>query len=903
VFLFKKAWRLFSSARRFAVSRRPSFRPQLEDLEGRQLLSTFYVAPTGSDANDGLSLATPFKTIQHGLNAAAMPGDTVLVRGGSYHEQLTLSHSGSPQNPITLAAYNGEHPVVTGTGVASQVLFGNSVVAVVKMVNVSYVKLIGFELAHDNGVASQTDAYGVFVQGSGSDVEIRHNTIHDITGLVIKDGQDNVGYGGAGIQVYGSSRTKPYDGVVIDHNTIYNCQPGDSETETLTVNGNITNFQITNNLIHDNNNIGIDMIGGEADVFNLNDGTLGLPVARNGVCSNNIVYKIHANYGGGYAGGIYVDGGQNITITHNISYQNDMGLEVGAENHGYVASGVVAENNLFYNNRQGGLVFGGYDWTRGRVKNCTFINNTIYNSDTSNSGQGQLQINYASNNLVANNIFVASANNVLISSPYPSSNINNTLNNNLYYASGGQANSQFSWNGVGVSNPLTFNKYKQVSGDDANSPFGDPLFVNAGGADFHLASGSHVIDAGSSKAGWFAPVDFDGVTRDAPPEIGAYEYETVGNGPGDGSQLVYKPQGLNSAQNPAFSPDGTALLFTEFDHGYNEGAAGLYETPFTSPGLPVSEVNTPGQEAVNLPGSCWNAATGRIAFAYDLVNTDEIWTMDANGGHLKQVTRHSGSTHFIEPSFSPDGQWIVFEVDTNAPDNKMLASIWKVRGDGSGLTRLVGGPGTGLDDRQPNWSPQGNLILFQGHHPGSDSWDLYTMRPDGTGLQKLTNDRASNTDASWSPDGKWIVYSSDHGGLPSANIFIISATGGSPIRVTDNATHEEGAASWSPDGKWIVFESHLSQQESSPASLWRIATPNLPASRTIAGDPSELDATLHEDSLAAIMQALSDDRSATWRAARSLSGVPSQEHILTRSDEVKRNAGVAVADRDASQDR
>jgi hypothetical protein len=495
---------------------RNAVRPRIEDLEERLVLSTFYVAPTGNNHNPG-TIAQPFATIQHGLDVATHPSDTVVVRGGTYHEHLSFNHSGSAQGGfITLEAFHGEHPILNGNGVpSSDTGFGNNMV---QILNQSYVKLIGFEIAYDNGVAIPDDANGVLVLGSGSNVEIRNNKIHDITGSV------SHGVGGSGIHVYGTSLTTPYSTVILDGNEIFNCHPGDSQTETMTVDGNVTNFQITKNFIHDDNNIGIDMIGGEADLFGLPSGTQGLPVARNGICSHNTLENIHANYGGGFAGGIYVDGGRNITISDNVSFQNDMGLEVGAENHGYVARGIFVEDNLLYGNNQGGLVFGGFDSTVGRVQSCSFINNTIYDSDRTNTGQGALTIQFASNNLVANNILVASANQILINSPFPEGNVNNTLDNNLYDASGGVANSQFFWN----NQTFTFPQYRQATGEDAHSLFADPLFVNAKGADFHLTSSSPAVRAGSSKSGWFAPKDFHGTPRDLPPDIGAYEFEAGG---------------------------------------------------------------------------------------------------------------------------------------------------------------------------------------------------------------------------------------------------------------------------------------------------------------------------------------------------------------------------------------
>ena len=518
MFHFLKQLSPASRSDRSLKRRRHSFRPGVEVAEHRVLLSTFYVATNGSDANNGLSLGVPFKTIQHGLDMAAHAGDTILVRGGTYHEQLVFTHSGSAAGGyITLQPYGSEHPILDGRGTANNDIgYGNNLV---QIVNISYVKLIGFEIAHENGVSVQDDAFGVRVQGSGTNVSILNNVVHDIAGSA------SAGLGGAGIHVYGSSLTTPYSNVLINGNTIYGCQPGFSQTEVLTVNGNVTNFQIIGNVIRDCNNIGIDMIGGEAAVFGKPDGTQGLPVARNGVCSHNTVYNIHASYGGGFAGAIYVDGGKNITISDNVSYQNDMGLEVGAENHGYVTSGVLVENNLFYNNNQGGIVFGGYDSTRGRVQNCTFINNTVYNCDRTNTGQGALQISYASNNLVANNIFVASANNVLINSPYANSNSGNTLDYNLYYTSGGTSNAGFSWNGRSFT---TFAAYKQATSQDAHSLFANPQFVNAGLKNFHLASNSPTINAGSTRSGWYTTTDFDGKARDLHPDIGAYEY--IANG-------------------------------------------------------------------------------------------------------------------------------------------------------------------------------------------------------------------------------------------------------------------------------------------------------------------------------------------------------------------------------------
>lgn len=295
---------------------------------------------------------------------------------------------------------------------------------------------------------------------------------------------------------------------------------------------------------------------------------------------------------------------------------------------------------------------------------------------------------------------------------------------------------------------------------------------------------------------------------------------------GDGAVVLLAPDSPASAQNPAFSPDGRTLLFTLFHRGYNAGPAGLYLLALGG-GPPVALLDEADHNSVNLPGSTWNAIVSRIAFSSDRLDTDEIWTIAPNGSNLYRVTSHSSPYFFIEPSFSPDGQWIVFEVDTDASEDRQQGSIWKVRADGTGLAQLTDGPGRGTDDRQPNWSPAGDRILFQRRVPVSGDWNLYTMAPDGSDVRQATTAPSSDTDASWSPDGRWIVYSSDYGGLPAPNIFIVPAEGGAPIRVTRDAAHEDSAPSWSPDGTWIAFESHPGQDENMPASLWLICLLNM----------------------------------------------------------------------------
>ena len=287
------------------------------------------------------------------------------------------------------------------------------------------------------------------------------------------------------------------------------------------------------------------------------------------------------------------------------------------------------------------------------------------------------------------------------------------------------------------------------------------------------------------------------------------------------NQLTVPPPGV-SDQNPAFSPDGQGILFTRFYNGYNVGPADIMLRDEENGDLEQRLITVEDSDNVNMPGAGWNAETGRIVFSSDREETDEIWTANWDGSEPARVT-HTLPNFALEPTFSPDGERIVFEVDNDAPEEEQIGTIWTIRIDGSDLKQLT--PGTDYDDRQPNWSPTGERILFQRREPGSDNWDIYTIAPDGSDLRQVTTQPSEDTDASWSPDGQWIVYSSDHDDVEVANLFIISVTGGKPVRVTYNETGYDGAPSWSPDRAWIAFESG---NDEVPTALWMIAVPPLP---------------------------------------------------------------------------
>jgi TolB protein len=274
-----------------------------------------------------------------------------------------------------------------------------------------------------------------------------------------------------------------------------------------------------------------------------------------------------------------------------------------------------------------------------------------------------------------------------------------------------------------------------------------------------------------------------------------------------------------SIQNPCFGPDSQRLAFTQWPREYNDGRASVRVAEVDS-GKVLARLSPRNGVGVNEPGSCWNAATNRIVFSLERDAPDWPFSTTPDGGELRRHVRIPGQIA-IEPSFSPDGQQLVFEVSKY--DAKPRPSIWLANADGTELRRLT----RGEDDRQPNWSPTGDRIVFQ-RKQRRDIWDAWTVRPDGTGLTNVTKTRrVSETDISWAPDGRRLVLSSDAYGNQVASIVVVDLEDESRTRVTNSRRWYDGAPSWSPDGAVIAFEARRGDPDGSPGTeLYKIAAPS-----------------------------------------------------------------------------
>jgi TolB protein len=273
-----------------------------------------------------------------------------------------------------------------------------------------------------------------------------------------------------------------------------------------------------------------------------------------------------------------------------------------------------------------------------------------------------------------------------------------------------------------------------------------------------------------------------------------------------------------SLQNPAFSPDGDAIVFTRFRNGYNEGPADIFT--YNLENNIVDTLVMDGSDNVNLPGSSWNSQNESIIFSSSRDPHDEIFIIRDNGnpGDEVQITDRSNYMAY-EPTFSPDGEWIVFE--SHPLDIENQGVIMRHKLDNTVTYQAL----SDADDdcRQPNWSPAGNYILFQKYE--NKQWDIWIMKPDGSDKKTVTSGSGDKTDACFTNDGEFIIYSCDSE-LEFANIYKISIEGGNPERLT-NYEGYDGAPSISSDLSKIAFESYGGDPDDSDGtSIWIMETQN-----------------------------------------------------------------------------
>jgi TolB protein len=150
--------------------------------------------------------------------------------------------------------------------------------------------------------------------------------------------------------------------------------------------------------------------------------------------------------------------------------------------------------------------------------------------------------------------------------------------------------------------------------------------------------------------------------------------------------------------------------------------------------------------------------------------------MNADGSGQLRLPHTDGGEY---PSWSPDGKRIAFNSNLSGDHVMYIVDV-----GGSHVVDLCSvGEGWQVD-----WSPDGVSILFTSHRDHPDNYtDIYVMRPDGSGVKRLTRNRAYTP--AWSPDGRHIVFS-------APGLFVMRADGSSITSVPVEGIGETALPDW-----------------------------------------------------------------------------------------------------------
>jgi hypothetical protein len=556
----------------------------------------FWVAPNGDDSAFG-SKADPWRTVQHAASTVP-PGATVFVRGGVYNELVNVQVSGdAADGPVVLRNAPGEHPTIDGSGLDVPTGFHG----LFSIDSQRYVTIQGFEIRNYASAQQGHAPVGVLVTGASDHISILGNRVHAIETQV----QASSGGDAHGIAVYGTDSDHPIEAVTISGNEVFDCKLGSSES--VVVNGNVAGFAITHNTVHDNDNIGIDVIGYEGKASDPS-----VDVARDGVVSDNLVYNIDSYGNPAYgtdrsANGIYVDGGRDVIVERNVIHDVNIGMEFASEHAGRSTSYITARNNVVYHASVIGLAIGGYDTKRGNTEHCFIVNNTFFE----NQGVELLIQFNTRDNVIQNNVVVASSGRRFLENRYRET-YGNVMDHNLYYAPGGGDGGTWQWKGTTYR---SFTDYVRSTGNDRNSVFADPRFADAAAGNFQLEAGSPAIDAGAylPAAG---TVDAEGSPRAAAGVIDLGAFEVPAPAPSPTPSLSGS---ITSVSDMGFVPVTNGWGPVETDTSNGEKKLGDGHT-ITIGGQTFADglgTHAPSVITVNLEGQC-------SAFEADVGVDDEV---------------------------------------------------------------------------------------------------------------------------------------------------------------------------------------------------------------------------------------------------------------------------------------
>jgi TolB protein len=228
------------------------------------------------------------------------------------------------------------------------------------------------------------------------------------------------------------------------------------------------------------------------------------------------------------------------------------------------------------------------------------------------------------------------------------------------------------------------------------------------------------------------------------------------------------------ALTPRWSPDADRIAFT----CYPTGGSILSAQICVYSGISSRLLSWPRYRGTN-SAPAWSPDGTKVMFMSSMLGNPELFVAEADGSHARRLTHSTGAD--TSPAWNPKtGQQVAFVSDRGG-----TPQLYVMDADGSEVQKIeLTDKGYVID---PAWSANGQLLAFSWRRP-SGNYDLYIMDIATHALVELTRDAGRNERPSWAPDGRHIVFESTRTG--TRQIWTMLADGSEVKQLTTQGENE-----------------------------------------------------------------------------------------------------------------
>lgn len=303
---------------------------------------------------------------------------------------------------------------------------------------------------------------------------------------------------------------------------------------------------------------------------------------------------------------------------------------------------------------------------------------------------------------------------------------------------------------------------------------------------------------------------------------------------GGGIRQLTHPPGQRHDLDPAFSPDGTKLVFSRW---LTNSSSEIFVAS-----VKTGEARRLTAEQSDHRGFAWMPDGKSLVVSSNRSGLFGLWHLSIDGGTMRPLALSAG--HARDPALSKDGTQLVFS------EYRQQSEIWRsstvFHSKGRGIhERIVE---SARQNHSAQISPDGKQVAYVSDRSGS--WEIWVQDLATAQCRKVTHFEGPMVGSvQWAPDGKTLAFDARPQGRSA--IFLVDLEGDREARVWSQSGFEDKMPSWSEDGRWLLFNSDRGGRQ----QLWK-APVTAPGNATLLSAEFAVDsrqareAVIYESSMA-----------------------------------------------------